>query len=80
LTVIILAGCSSKSKNVQEEAKVPVSVAEVQLGQIEQTIVYNGDILTDLPLAPAIAAHRDSDNLVTLVLRSDGAARHIACP
>jgi len=41
-------------------------------------IVYNGDILTDLPLAPAIAAHRASDNLVTLVLRSDGAARHIA--
>lgn len=41
-------------------------------------IVYNGDILTDLPLAPAIAAHNASDNLVTLVLRSSGEALHIA--
>ncbi len=41
-------------------------------------LVYNGDILTDLPLAPAIAAHEASDNLVTLILRSDGAAQHIA--
>jgi mannose-1-phosphate guanylyltransferase len=41
-------------------------------------LVYNGDILTDLPLAPAIAAHRASDNLATLILRSDGAAQHIA--
>jgi len=41
-------------------------------------IVYNGDILTDLPLAPAIAAHEASDNLVTLLLRSTGDALHIA--
>ena len=40
--------------------------------------VYNGDILTDLPLAPLIAAHRENDNLVTLALRSRGPALHIA--
>jgi mannose-1-phosphate guanylyltransferase len=32
--------------------------------------VYNGDILTDLPLAPALAQHRASGALVTLVLRT----------
>jgi mannose-1-phosphate guanylyltransferase len=41
-------------------------------------IVYNGDILTDLPLAPLLEAHARSQNLVTLVLRSHGASRHIA--
>lgn len=41
-------------------------------------IVYNGDILTDLPLAPLIRAHRDSNNIVTLVLRSSGPTKHIA--
>lgn len=41
-------------------------------------IVYNGDILTDLPLAPLIEAHERERNLVTLALRSTGPARHIA--
>ncbi|MGI9243181.1 MAG: sugar phosphate nucleotidyltransferase [Verrucomicrobiales bacterium] len=41
-------------------------------------VVYNGDILTDLPLGGALEAHRDSGNLVTLVLRSEGPAQHIA--
>ncbi|MCE9518565.1 MAG: NTP transferase domain-containing protein [Verrucomicrobia bacterium] len=41
-------------------------------------IVYNGDILTDLPLAPLIEAHEREQNLVTLALRSHGPARHIA--
>ena len=44
----------------------------------EPFVVYNGDILTDLPLQQALAAHRISGKLVTLVLRSDGPARHIA--
>ena len=35
-------------------------------------IVYNGDVLTDLPLAAAKEAHLASGNLVTLVLRSSG--------
>ncbi len=38
----------------------------------EHLIVYNGDVLTDLPLERAVAAHRGSGNLVTLVLRSEG--------
>ena len=33
-------------------------------------IVYNGDILTDLPLAPALAHHAASGNEVTMILRS----------
>lgn len=38
----------------------------------EPFVVYNGDILTDLPLAPAVEQHRRSGDLVTLVLRSHG--------
>jgi NDP-sugar pyrophosphorylase family protein len=33
--------------------------------------VYNGDILSTLPLAPAIKSHAESGNEVTLVLRSN---------
>lgn len=43
--------------------------------------VYNGDILTDLPLAPALAQHRASGALVTLILRTGkdpSDPRHIA--
>lgn len=38
----------------------------------EPFVVYNGDILTDLPLAPALERHRSSGDLVTMVLRSEG--------
>lgn len=41
-------------------------------------VVFNGDVLTDLPLATLLSAHEKSENLVTLVLRSDGPARHVA--
>jgi len=41
-------------------------------------IVYNGDILADLPLSPLLQTHVASGNLVTLVLRSEGPARHVA--
>jgi len=44
----------------------------------EPFIVYNGDILTDLPLEPLIRRHHESGNLVTLALRSSGPALHIA--
>ena len=40
--------------------------------------VYNGDVFTDLPLAPAMARHREDGNLVTLVLRSTGPVRNVA--
>lgn len=40
--------------------------------------VYNGDILTDLPLQPLLDEHRRRGNLVTLALRSHGPALHIA--
>lgn len=44
----------------------------------EPFFVYNGDVLTDLPLAPVLAAHRGSGNLATLVLRSTGSVRNVA--
>lgn len=44
----------------------------------EPFLVYNGDILTDLPLLPLIQEHDRTGNLITLALRSNGPARHIA--
>lgn len=40
--------------------------------------VYNGDILTDLPLRPILEAHEGQGNIITLALRSQGPAQHIA--
>jgi mannose-1-phosphate guanylyltransferase len=40
--------------------------------------VCNGDVLTDLPLAPLLAAHKKGGHTVTLALRSAGPALHIA--
>lgn len=42
------------------------------LPQDESFIVYNGDILTDLPLAPALEQHLRTGDAVTLILRSRG--------
>lgn len=44
----------------------------------EPFIVYNGDILTDMPLEPLLREHRARGNMVTLALRSKGPALHIA--
>ncbi len=44
----------------------------------EPFLVYNGDVFTNLPLAPAIAQHRAEGNLVTLILRSAGPVRNVA--
>ena len=44
----------------------------------ETFLVYNGDILTDLPLAPAIREHVRSGNEVTMVLRSRGGPLQVA--
>ncbi|EDY19353.1 Nucleotidyl transferase [Chthoniobacter flavus Ellin428] len=41
-------------------------------------VVYNGDILSDLPLAGAIRTHVDSGNEVTMVLRSSGGPLQVA--
>jgi mannose-1-phosphate guanylyltransferase len=41
-------------------------------------LVYNGDILTDLPLERLLSVHRAAGNLVTLALRSTGPALHVA--
>ena len=41
-------------------------------------VVYNGDILSDLPLAPALEAHSTAGNEVTLILRSQGGNTNVA--
>lgn len=41
-------------------------------------LVYNGDILTDLPLARLLAEHERSGRMVTLALRSGGGPQQIA--
>lgn len=40
-------------------------------------LVYNGDVLADLPLGPALAAHRASGRIATMVLRSAGGPQHV---
>ena len=44
----------------------------------EPFLVYNGDILTDLPIAHLIENHFRAGNGVTLALRSGAGPRHIA--
>ena len=43
----------------------------------EHFLVYNGDILSDIPLATLVQAHTQADNEVTLLLRSHGPGLHI---
>lgn len=42
-------------------------------------IVYNGDILSDLPLDVAFREHFDRGNEVTMILRSHGGPLQVAC-
>lgn len=44
----------------------------------EPFLVYNGDILTDLPVKPAIERHWTDQNEVTLVLRSKDGPLHVS--
>ena len=44
----------------------------------ENFLVYSGDILTDLPLAPLLEEHFRARNDVTLALRTTGVARDVA--
>lgn len=52
--------------------------AEHLLGS-EPFLVYNGDVLADFPLRPAIDRHLASGNLASLVLRSCGGPLHVQC-
>ena len=44
----------------------------------EPFLVYNGDILTTLPIQPAIQHHFETGNEVTLILRSRGGPQQVA--
>ncbi|MDA8125777.1 MAG: phosphotransferase [Deltaproteobacteria bacterium] len=50
---------------------------EKLLGNDETFLVYNGDILSDLPLKTLLAAHSAGGREVTLALRSDGPLRNV---
>lgn len=43
----------------------------------EPFIVYNGDVLADIPLAKLISAHANGNRIATLALRAEGAERRI---
>lgn len=43
----------------------------------DRFIVYNGDVLADVPLAPLLKTHEAAGNEVTLLLRSSGPGLHI---
>ncbi|MEI6279471.1 MAG: sugar phosphate nucleotidyltransferase, partial [Verrucomicrobiae bacterium] len=45
----------------------------------EPFVVYNGDVLADFPLRPAITSHLASGNIATLILRSSGGPLHVQC-
>jgi NDP-sugar pyrophosphorylase family protein len=45
----------------------------------EPFVVYNGDVLADFPLRPAIERHLSSGNIATLILRSSGGPLQIQC-
>ena len=51
--------------------------AERSLGE-KPFLVYSGDVLTDLPLAPLIEEHLRAGNHVTLALRETGLAAQVA--
>ncbi|MEP6603794.1 MAG: sugar phosphate nucleotidyltransferase [Spartobacteria bacterium] len=44
----------------------------------EPLLIYNGDILSDLPLAPLIETHVRNGNMVTLALRSNAEPKQVA--
>ncbi len=50
---------------------------EPLLTEDEEIIVYNGDIVSDLPLAELVAAHRGGGKEVTLALRSNGSPLNV---
>lgn len=53
-----------------------ISNAEDLIGQ-SPFVVYNGDVLADFPLRPAIERHLASGNMATLILRSSGGPLHV---
>ncbi len=44
----------------------------------ESVLIYNGDIFCSIPLEPLVDLHTNSDFEATLILRSEGPAKHLA--
>ncbi len=73
------AGAPLRFRHEPVRLETAGGIANVQdlLDDGESFIVYNGDILTDLPLQRLIDAHESQGNMITLALRSHGPALHI---
>lgn len=50
---------------------------EPLLDNDDTILVYNGDIVTNLPLKPLLSAHREGGKEITLVLRSTGSPPNV---
>lgn len=48
ISVLLIAGCQNQGGQGEEEAKVPVQVQVLDLGNLEQYLNYNGDINAEL--------------------------------
>jgi mannose-1-phosphate guanylyltransferase/mannose-1-phosphate guanylyltransferase/phosphomannomutase len=72
-------GASLAFRNEVELLETAGGIANIAdwLPRDESFVVYNGDILTDMPLQPLLDAHAASGNLVTLALRSQGDALQV---
>jgi mannose-1-phosphate guanylyltransferase/mannose-1-phosphate guanylyltransferase/phosphomannomutase len=73
------AGCPVHLRHEPVRLETAGGISNVRglLGGLQSFFVYNGDILTDLPLQPVINEHETKGNIVTLALRSTGPALHI---
>ena len=72
-------GASLEFRHEAELLETAGGIANIAdwLPRDESFVVYNGDILTDMPLQPLLDAHQNSGNLVTLALRSHGEALQV---
>lgn len=48
LALSLIVGCSQTSADAEEETKIPVTVKMVKLGNVEQSLTYQGDIQAEV--------------------------------
>ncbi|MBN1480489.1 efflux RND transporter periplasmic adaptor subunit [candidate division KSB1 bacterium] len=46
--IAMLVGCSQSNSDVEEETKIPVTVAPIERGDVEQSLTYQGDIQAEV--------------------------------
>ena len=48
LALSLIVGCSQSNSDTEEETKIPVTIAKVELGNVEQSLTYQGDIQAEV--------------------------------